>query len=331
MISVGIKAVPVSRSSHKVPTPKSGGVGIILAFFSGMAYLYLTGQIGYIAASRLAYLGLGSALTIAVSLIDDLQGLSFVKKILAQILSAFCVVAAHLYVHKIPLPGVGWLDLGWWGIVLSFFWVIFFMNVFNFMDGLNGQAGGVSLVASIFTLIISIFLREKALGYISYTLFWSTLGFLIFNFPKGRIFMGDVGSQFMGLIWGIVLLIPTQESHSCTTLSVYTVPILFFNFIYDVVVTVVRRILNGDPYWRAHRTHLFQLVNRLGYSHNQVTCFQMGVGALQGVGAVLVQFISPSYQIFIFVPYLIMMVFYHYGVYKKIMKISLKRQRRVAS
>lgn len=326
MIRVGITDIPKDRSSHTIPTPRSGGIGFIVAFFCGMGYLYLSHHIGYIRGPRLGLLSAAALLTIVVSFRDDLRGLSFVQKLAAQVLAAICVVGAGLYIQHIPLPFFGVVEMGILGMVGSFLWILFFINAFNFMDGLNGHAAGVSLVASLSAFIIGILLEERALTYISFSLFWSILGFFILNFPKGRIFMGDVGSQFLGLIWAIVLLIPAQESHTDSLLSIYTVPILFFNFIYDVVMTVGRRMLGGEPFWLAHRTHLFHLMNRVGYSHKQVTCFHMTIAVLQGAGAVAVQYIPSTCQILIFIPYAMMMIVYHFWIYSHIQRKTLKKR-----
>jgi UDP-GlcNAc:undecaprenyl-phosphate GlcNAc-1-phosphate transferase len=330
MIRIGITDVPSRRSSHKAPTPKSGGIGVIVGFFAAMTLFYLTGKLGHIAPNKLILLSIGAMITIFISLYDDIKRLSSSQKLFVQIITALFVVSTGLTLNLLPLPIIGVLDLGPLGSILAVFWIIFFINVFNFMDGLNGLASGVSLVASIFCSIIGICLEEKALFYISMSLAFSTLGFFLFNFPKAKIFMGDVGSQFMGLIWAILLLIPSQESHtSHMTLSIYTVPLLFFSFIYDVTTTVIRRIWRREPFWLAHRTHLFQLLNRLGYSHTQVTCLHLIMAVIQGVGAICMQYIDPLYQILLFIPYLLLMAGYHYWTVRAVRyKFSLAKSSR---
>ena len=319
MILIGIADVPTRRSSHKAITPKSGGMGIIVGFFSGMGFLYFTGNLGHISHHKLILLGLGALLTIIISLYDDIKRLSSSQKLIIQIITALFVISTGLSLNILPIPFLGTLDLGALGSVIAVFWIIFFINVFNFMDGLNGLASGVSLIASLFCGLIGLWLGEKSLFYISVSLGFSTLGFFLFNFPKAKIFMGDVGSQFMGLMWAVLLLIPSQESHvTQMNLSIYTVPLLFFSFIYDVSTTVGRRIWRREAFWLAHRTHLFQLLNRLGYTHTQVTCFHLIMAVLQGIGAILMQHIEPTYQLLMFVPYLLLMAGYHYWTVRKV-------------
>jgi UDP-N-acetylmuramyl pentapeptide phosphotransferase/UDP-N-acetylglucosamine-1-phosphate transferase len=333
MIRIGIKDVPVHRSSHKMPTPRSGGMGIIAGFSTAMLYLYITDAMGYIAFWRLSLLGLGALITVAISLRDDIKAVPFIQKLLVQILTACLIVGSGLSLTEIPIPFFGIIELGSLGGIISVLWIIFFMNVFNFMDGLNGLASGGSLVASLFCAGIALFFQEKAFFYISFSLFFSTLGFFFFNFPKGRIFMGDVGSQFLGLIWAILLLIPAQMGHvTQTRISLFTVPLLFFGFIYDVSATLIRRIWYGDPFWQAHRTHLFQLLNRTGFSHAQVTSLYLCVSVVQGVGAVGLQSLALVWQVLVFIPYLVFMMGYHYWIYshlaRKVRALPKRRRHR---
>ncbi len=333
MIRVGIQDYPVHRSSHTIPTPRSGGVAIVISFCSGILYLLLRHYLTYISCGRIIALGAAITITCLVSFKDDVKALSFIQKFVVQIFISCLIVLVGLSFTEIPLPYFGLVPLKALGGILSVLWIIFFMNVFNFMDGLNGLASGVSIIASIFCALISLLFQEKSLFYISFTLCFSTLGFFLFNFPKGKIFMGDVGSQFLGLIWSIMLFIPAQESHAGTsTVSIYTIPLLFFSFIYDVSITVGRRIWNKESFWLAHRTHLFQILNRLGYTHKQVTCLHLGMAVLQGGGAMWMQYLLPSHQILIFIPYFMLMISYHIWIYRqlkqKILPYRKKRKKR---
>lgn len=327
MIRVDIHDVPIRRSSHKNITPKSGGVGIIIGFFFTMGILYLQGKFGHVSMTKLILLSIGAMLTVLISLIDDIRRLSSTQKLIVQIITGLFVVGAGLKLSILPTP-FGFIKLGSLGSLLGFFWIIFFINVFNFMDGLNGLASGVSIISCFFCAAIAFFLNEIALFYVSFSLGVSTLGFFFLNFPKAKIFMGDVGSQFIGFLWAVLLLIPSQEAHTSTmNFSVYTVPLLFFSFIYDVSTTVMRRIWRREPFWLAHRTHLFQLLNRLGYSHTQVTCFHLGMAVLQGIGAILMQKLDSQFQILVFIPYLFFMVGYHFWITRKVAQKFAKVRR----
>ncbi|MEI8321147.1 MAG: MraY family glycosyltransferase [Alphaproteobacteria bacterium] len=325
MMRMGIHDHPVKRSSHTTPTPRSGGVAIALSFAGGILFLLARQYLSYISLTRLITLGGAIGVTCFFSLKDDIKGLSFLQKFIVQALTGCAIVMVGLSISEIPLPYFGVVPLKALGGVLSVFWIIFFMNVFNFMDGLNGLASGVSIIASLFCTIISFLFMEQSMFYLSLTLFFATLGFFIFNFPRGKIFMGDVGSQFLGLIWSIMLFIPTQE---LSPISIYTIPLLFFSFIYDVSITVGRRIWNKESFWLAHRTHLFQLLNRLGYSHKQVTCLHLCMAMLQGMGAIWMQYLEPTHQIFMFIPYFVLMVGYHAWIFRALKKRILPYRKK---
>lgn len=308
MIHVNIHDTPVHRSSHNEVTPRSGGVGIIVGFGVCMAYFLSKHYLDHIPYWKLIAIAVASLGTILVSIRDDISGVSLRYKLLTQIVAASVIVASGFSFDQLPLPHFGVLELGAFGGILSLLWVIFFTNAFNFMDGLDGLAAGSSTVASFFGVIIGVLFKEHAFLYISFALFCSNLGFLVYNLSPARIFMGDVGSQFLGLIWSIMLLLSTQAKHM--ELSVYTVPILFFAFIYDVLLTILRRLVNGQSIWLPHRTFLFHILNRSGLSHRRISVIYMGFALTQGVGAVFVQFIPVTHQIAMLLPYFVLMIIY---------------------
>lgn len=308
MVWIGIQDDPTHRSSHSTRTPRSGGVSMVASFLFCMIYFFWGGYFSHIPEWRLVLMLLAAVLIVMASLKDDITGISFRRKLAMQVLGAVVVVTGGLSFDTLPLPYVGVWYLGGLGGVLSLFWIVGFMNAFNFMDGLDGLAAGTSIVASFFSAIIALMLGEKAIFFISFTLFWATMGFFIFNFPPARIFMGDVGSQFLGFTWSIIFILAAQASHN--SISVYTVPLLFFSFIYDVVLTLLRRISLRQTIWYPHRTFLFHILNRSGYTHRQISLVYMGFAVLQGFGAILLQHITPSGQIYIFIPYSILMVLY---------------------
>jgi UDP-GlcNAc:undecaprenyl-phosphate GlcNAc-1-phosphate transferase len=175
------------------------------------------------------------------------------------------------------------------------------------MDGLNGLASGGSIIANLFLITIAIVTNQTVLMDIGLVLLPATIGFFIFNYPKAKIFMGDVGSQFLGLVWAVIMLIVAPHTHS---FSIYTVPLLFGAFFFDVLLTIVRRMWEGRSVWEAHRTHLFQILNRSGHSHTYITGVYLVLGVLQGLGAIGLQFIAPEYQLWMAIPYIALMTGY---------------------
>ena len=308
MIWINIHDTPVHRSSHDVVTPRGGGVAIIIGFCLCMTYFLSKHQLAHIPNWKLIVMGCSLIGLVAISLWDDIRGVSLRYKLITQIAVASAIVASGLSFDRLPLPHLGVLELGAFGGILSLLWVIFFTNAFNFMDGLDGLAAGGSLVASFFGVVIGVLFQEQAFLYISFALFFSNLGFMVYNFSPAQIFMGDVGSQFLGLLWSVLLLLSTQAKH--VELSVYTVPILFFAFIYDVLLTILRRLIKGQSIWHPHRTFLFHILHRSGLSHRRISLIYMGFAIIQGFGAVSVQFMESTHQLFMVLPYILMMIFY---------------------
>jgi UDP-GlcNAc:undecaprenyl-phosphate GlcNAc-1-phosphate transferase len=305
MMRAGILAVPTHRSSHKKTTPLSGGVGIIAGVITGLC-LYDSIQPLHLAPRPWLLIAAFMVLGI-ISLADDIRTLNARTKLLAQVLTASLVVASGLSIHHLPLPWLGDFTLGAMGGVVTIFWIIICLNVFNFMDGLNGLSSGGSIVANVFLIVIAALTNQTVLMDIGLVLLPATIGFFIFNFPKAKIFIGDVGSQFLGLVWAVIMLIEAPYTHA---FSIYTIPLLFGAFFFDVLLTIIRRMWEGRRIWEAHRTHLFQILNRSGHSHAYITGVYLVLGAIQGLGAVGLQYIPVEHQLWIAIPYIALMTGY---------------------
>jgi UDP-N-acetylmuramyl pentapeptide phosphotransferase/UDP-N-acetylglucosamine-1-phosphate transferase len=319
MIWVNIHDTPSHRSSHSTITPRGGGLGIIAGFFLCMGGFLSEGFLAHIPQWKLTILG-GTALgLILVSLRDDIKSLPLRHKLLTQILMASLIVINGLSFDEIPLPHFGMIHLGAFAGIISLLWVIFLTNAFNFMDGLDGLAAGSSLVASFFGVLIGIYFQEHAFLYICFALFFSTFGFFFYNFSPARIFMGDVGSQFLGLLWSVLLFLSAQTQH--VELSVYTIPLLFFAFIYDVGLTILRRLYNRQSIWKPHRTFLFHILNRSGLSHRRISVIYMAFACLQGCGALYVQFLPLHQQFFMLIPYGVLMIAYTLWVQRQAKRV----------
>jgi len=324
MIWVNIHDTPSHRSSHTTITPRGGGFGIIAGFFLCMGVFLSQGFLSHIPQWKMTILGTAALGLILVSFRDDIKSLPLRHKFLTQILIASTIVASGLSFDELPLPYLGMIHLGAFGGILSLLWVIFLTNAFNFMDGLDGLAAGSSLVASFFGILIGIHFQEHAFLYISFALFFSTLGFFFYNFSPARIFMGDVGSQFLGLFWSVLLFLSAQAQH--VEISVYTIPILFFAFIYDVGLTILRRLWKRQSIFQPHRTFLFHILHRSGLSHRRISILYMALAFLQGCGALWVQFLPLPLQFFVLIPYGALMILYTLWVQKQATQMINRRR-----
>ncbi len=285
MIGAGVMDTPNRRKSHTIPTPKGGGVGIVAAFLAGMYVLYR-----YAAFSRLAdpyFRGviIASVAIAVVAFLDDLRDWPFTVKLAAQVLAALAAVSSGLYVAVYRVPYLGPLDLGWLGMAATVAWILFATNAMNFIDGLDGLAAGTALVAACFLALIA----EEQSGWFVY--FASLLlaaglaGFLPFNFPRARIFMGDVGSQFCGFM--LAVLGVAAARFGAIEMSFLLVPMLLSGALFDVAFTLARRALAGQRLTEPHRSHIYQVAQRAGIPAPVVAMAHWGFAAFGGLCCLL--------------------------------------------
>jgi UDP-GlcNAc:undecaprenyl-phosphate GlcNAc-1-phosphate transferase len=284
MITLGVPDPPGPRKAHSQTTPKSGGVGIVAAFMLGVLLLYRYGQVSRLAEGYFIAVIAAAFLMAAISFLDDLFSLSFVVKLATQLLAALAAVTSGLWVHVLALPHFGMVDIGWFGLPATVFFLLFVTNAMNFIDGLNGLAAGVTLFACLFLAGIA----GVYGGFFVYTaallLAGGVLGFLPFNFPRAKIFMGDVGSQFCGFM--LALFGVAAARFEGAPLSFLLVPLLLSGVLYDVAFTLIRRVLAGENIARAHHGHLYQVVRRAGLDARIVALLHWGFAIIGGGTAI---------------------------------------------
>lgn len=267
------------RSSHSVPTPHGGGIAIAITWFTGLIYLYFTKQID----TNLFYaLMLGLPIAV-VSFFDDIHELSVKIRILVQSFVAILGI--------VSLGGLGTLDFGWFSIenkiitnLVAFVAIVWFINLYNFIDGINGYAGCEAVFLS-----IAGFLLFGGSHFIVLSV--AVLGFLYWNYNKAKIFMGDVGSTLLGYNVAIFTIYYTNQEP--TNLWIWIV--LFGLFWFDATLTLVRRKLNGEKLSKAHKKHAFQRLTRSGWSHLKVTNYAIGINIILFC---IVYFMSDVYSAF---------------------------------
>jgi len=312
---IRVMDIPNERSSHVRPIPRSGGVAMVAAFLAGVAAIYLFGDRTPIVTRYFQGFMLSALAIAAISLYDDIKRKSFVVKLATQAIAAVVVLISGLVIDEIGIPWLGLIKLGWLSYPLSFFWIMGLTNAYNFMDGLDGLAAGQAVIVSFFFLLITLSQGSIFIYITSYAILAGSLGFLIFNFPPARIFMGDVGSAFLGFVFAIMAIIAARYDHSHT--SFFVMPLLLFNFIYDTLFTFIRRLIKGENVTEAHRTHLYQLFSRLGYSHRTVSLSHYAMSVLQGLGAIYMVNIVGDKRILIFLPFLGMQAVYSVLIVKR--------------
>jgi UDP-GlcNAc:undecaprenyl-phosphate GlcNAc-1-phosphate transferase len=253
-----------------------------------VGYLWL-GEESLLSTGALIAFAVSYGTIVVMSLIDDAKQIGMKGKLAAQVLAAVVVVSAGFWVQQLDVPFFGQMTIGWIGGLITIFWIVALTNAFNFMDGLDSLAGGQAVIAALALALITYLSGAHFILVLSYVLAAASLGFLLHNLPPARIFMGDTGSQFIGFSFALFGIIASQMSP--TPVSILTVPILLFSFIWDTGFTLLRRKAAGDPI-TAHRTHLYQLLNRLGWSHRSVAGLYHAFAMLQAglaVAAYLLQ------------------------------------------
>jgi len=255
--------IPNERSSHSVATPHGGGIAIAITWFSGISYLYFTDHI-----NTSLYLALMVGLIISiVSYIDDIYQLSAKTRLLFQALVAF----GGLYF----LGGLNTIDLGVFSInnhiltnIVAFFIIVWFINLYNFLDGIDGYAGSEAIFLGFAGFLL--FGGEHFIVLVA-----SVGGFLLWNWHRAKIFMGDVGSTLLGYNIAIFTLYYQNEG---TSLLVWF--ILFGVFFFDATLTLFRRFKNSEKLSQAHKKHAYQRLTQAGWSHEKVVVFSILVNIL---------------------------------------------------
>ncbi|MBC7800147.1 MAG: undecaprenyl/decaprenyl-phosphate alpha-N-acetylglucosaminyl 1-phosphate transferase [Gemmatimonadaceae bacterium] len=274
MVGVGRLDQPDARKAHTSPVPKGGGVGVVVAFLVGIAVLYRYADFARLADPYFRGVILAASAIALVAFIDDLRDWPFTVKLAAQVAAAALAVGSGLVVTELNLPWWGTLALGWTGAPLTLVWILFATNAMNFIDGLNGLASGVSAITCAVLAAIAAAFGGWFVYAASLLLAAGLLGFLPYNFPRARIFMGDVGSQFCGFV--LAVLAVAAGRFQGVSLSVLLVPMLLFGVLFDVAFTLVRRLVAGDRITDAHRSHLYQVAHRSGLDARLVTLVHWG-------------------------------------------------------
>ncbi|MEJ5279414.1 glycosyltransferase family 4 protein [Pseudomonas sp. MYb541] len=271
-LSRSLMDIPNGRSSHSVPTPRGGGVAIVLTYLVTLVLVAFAGWVSWSAA--LPLLGAGALIAI-VGFLDDHGHIAARWRLLAHFGAAIWALFWVGGLPTISLVGVE-LDLGWLGHVLAAFYLVWMLNLYNFMDGIDGIASIEAVCACAGACLVYWLTGHENLMIAPMLLAVAVLGFLYWNFPPARIFMGDAGSGFLGVVIGILSL---QAAWAAPEM-LWVWLILLGVFIVDATFTLGRRLLRGDKVYEAHRSHAYQYASRLAGRHLPVTLTVMAINLL---------------------------------------------------
>ena len=321
MIAYPILDHPNARSSHIRPTPRGGGLGVVLAFVVGMALLYFGAEYARLPPPQ--FLGvIGAAVAIAgVSLWDDVADLRFSVKLAAQAVAALVAIASGLVIDRLAVPWVGQVPLGLVGVPLTLFWIVGCTNALNFMDGLDGLVGGSVFLAAVILCVVA---GEQGGWFVyaaSLLLAAGLAGFIHFNLNPARIFMGDVGSQFLGFMMAVLAVAAAR--FDAASVSFLIVPLLLFGLLFDAAFTLVRRALAGERVAAAHRTHLYQMAQRSGLSVRAVAGIHWGFVLFHGGLVALFLDMAPSAKPLVVLPALSVQIAWAFYVAWRVRRAGL--------
>lgn len=251
---------PNQRSSHSVPTPRGGGIAIVVAFLLGI------GVMGAPSGVMIAVLGGGIGVA-AVGFADDHGHVPARWRLLAH----FCCAAWILYWIGVPHLDVmgSAFELGMLGAVLAALYLVWLLNLYNFMDGIDGIAGVEALIVGVGGTAVYWIAGMPMTGDVALPILLAaaTVGFLLWNLPPARIFMGDAGSGFLGLMLGALSL----QAAMVRPALLWCWLVLLGVFVVDATVTLIRRLLRGERVYEAHRSHAYQHASREFGAHRPVT------------------------------------------------------------
>lgn len=251
---------PNQRSLHASPVPRTGGLGVIPGLAVGML----------IAGSNTLLVALAVGLML-LSVLDDWKPLPASWRLLGH----FAAAAAFVL---ICFPGVGWIELTL--LVLAVAWMT---NLYNFMDGADGLAGGMAVIGFCAYAAAAGLAGDAMLTAMSLCVSAAAAAFLMFNFPPARIFMGDSGSIPLGFLAAALGLLGWRDGRWPLWFPV----IVFAPFVVDASVTLARRALRGERFWQAHRSHYYQRLVLTGWSHRRLAAAEYSLMLVGGVAAML--------------------------------------------
>jgi UDP-N-acetylmuramyl pentapeptide phosphotransferase/UDP-N-acetylglucosamine-1-phosphate transferase len=276
----GLLDVPNERSLHSAVTPRGGGIVLVATVCAGLAALAITERVPV--AHAAIFCG-AACLVAAIGWQDDRRSVSPAVRFLIHLIAAIVIMTVWGTFDHIALP---------WGttalpqavaVALTAVWVVGLCNAYNFMDGIDGLASGQAVIAGVMWVWACGADVPLVTG-VAALIAAANLGFLWHNWPPARIFMGDVGSGFLGFAFAALPLVAYRETGDAR-MPVAALLILA-PFVFDTTITIVRRLLRGENVVHAHRTHLYQRLVTSGWTHARVTMLYLAVAAICGAAAV---------------------------------------------
>ncbi len=297
-LRVGAVSQPGGRHIHSHAIPRLGGVAVALSFFAPLLALFLVESTVAEAfradTKRVVGLFVGGAVMCAVGVVDDTRGLRALHKLFAQLVVAALAFACGYQIEAVNLPFVGEVSMGVLALPITLIWMIGIINAVNLIDGLDGLAAGVVFFACLTNLVVSHIAGASVVTLLMSVTMGSVVGFLFYNFNPARIFMGDSGSYFLGFVLAATSLAGGPKASTPVALLV---PIIALGVpIFDVLLAMVRRVLERRSIFSPDRGHIHHRLLDMGITHRRAVLIIYGV-SLVFTGTAIIVYVGRSWQV----------------------------------
>lgn len=291
---------PNVRKVHTEPIPTLGGLAIYFSFLIGLLILQPTSEYH-------VSIVCGATIILILGVCDDLYNLSPKVKFSFQLLAALLVVFwGGLQVEFINLPFGGQVEFGLLSSIVTILWIVGITNAINLIDGLDGLAAGVSSIALLTIAGMAVIMGNVYVATVALILFFSTLGFLRYNFYPAKIFMGDTGALFLGYMISVLALLGFKN----VTIISFIIPIFILGVpISDTIIAMVRRYINKQPISSPDSSHLHHRLVKFGFTHKQTVLFIYALSGMFSLAAILFSITTIWGSIVIFVISLLVLLF----------------------
>lgn len=292
--------IPNKRKIHQNPTPRMGGLAIVLGTFLGLLFLYPNQDFFF-------EFIIGAVIIVATGVLDDKYNIKPVFKLIGQLIPAIILLESGIIIDRINLPFFGVVDLTLqFSILLTLLWIIGVTNAINLIDGLDGLASGVSAIALISILILALADDRIFVIYLCIVLIGSNLGFLYHNFYPAKIYMGDTGSLFLGYCMAVISILGLFKK---ATLFSFIIPIIILAVpLFDTLFTVIRRVRNGEKIMSPDKKHFHHQLLAAGFGHRNTVLIIYGISTLFGILAIV--FSNSSIHLLLGITFILSLLIY---------------------
>ncbi len=285
-ITLGAVDQPGKRKVHLAPIPRLGGVGIYIGFFLSLfliIWAYHAYELGYFFRPLIT----GATILLLVGIIDDTYGMQPPIKLFLQCLAAIVTYSLGVRVEFFSSPWGGIFQVpAFISMLITVLWIVGLANTINLVDGIDGLAAGITLIAAFTLFIVAVILKRYEVAVLAFTLCGTTLGFLRYNFSPASIFMGDTGSMLLGYFLACISVLGVLKSSATLALAV---PLLALGVpLLDTVAAIVRRVKQNRHIFWADDKHLHHRLLALGFSQRQAVFLIYYISVLLSMGAIMI-------------------------------------------